>query len=142
MYYIFIMETFVKGFCLSRTHCKASIAKYFVLIIKFTLSLQCKFVRCVSLTWSCSLWENVKVLSRWSRLLLAEGWSLCFRRRLVWFLFSVSCLEHGSPTTMILPNATCSSCILQHCCLFPQCCTYLAGVFRTRLVCLTIPLLL
>jgi hypothetical protein len=27
---------------------------------------------CVSLTWSCSLWENLKVLSRWSRLLLAE----------------------------------------------------------------------
>jgi hypothetical protein len=27
---------------------------------------------CVSLTWSCSLWENVKVFSRWSRLLLAD----------------------------------------------------------------------
>jgi len=26
----------------------------------------------VSLTWSCSLWENLKVLSRWSRLLLAD----------------------------------------------------------------------
>jgi hypothetical protein len=27
---------------------------------------------CVSLTWSCSLWENLKVLSRWSRLLLVD----------------------------------------------------------------------
>lgn len=104
------METFVKGFCSSRTHCKASTPN----ILCSLLSLLCPC--------SVNLFSNVQL-----------GLSLCFRIWLVWFLFLVSCLEHGSSTTMILPNATCSSCILQHCCLFPQCCTYLAGVFRTRL---------